>query len=146
VRFVTYDPGEGPRAGMLRGEDRVLDACGASLRELIERGDLREPGGAEVELSAVKLLPPVPDPDKIICIGLNYVSHAREAGLEPPEVPTFFAKFRNALAPPGAAVKLPAYSLSETLVARRSVSSGLSVWLPGGGGLTLYSPVDLLWV
>jgi len=110
VRFVTYDAGEGPRAGMLRGENRVVDAGGASLRELIERGELREPDGAELDLNAVKLLPPVPDPDKIICIGLNYVSHAREAGLEPPEVPTFFAKFRNALAPPGAAVKLPGYS------------------------------------
>jgi len=110
VRFVTYDAGEGPRAGMLRGEDRLVDAGGAGLRELIERGELREPDGEEVELSAVKLLPPLPDPDKIVCIGLNYVSHAREAGLEPPEVPTFFAKFRNALAPPGAPVKLPAYS------------------------------------
>ena len=34
--------------------------------------------------------------------------------------------------------------LSENLISRRPVSSCLSVWLPGGGGLTLFSPVDLL--
>ena len=56
------------------------------------------------------LLPPLPDPDKIVCIGLNYRSHAAEAGIDPPEQPTFFAKFRNALVPSGATVKLPAAS------------------------------------
>ena len=47
---------------------------------------------------------------KIVCIGLNYRAHAAEAGLEAPEVPTFFAKWANALAAPGAEVALPAYS------------------------------------
>jgi acylpyruvate hydrolase len=56
------------------------------------------------------LCPPVTDPGKIICIGLNYLSHAREQGAEPPETPTFFAKYRNALAAPDSHVKLPAYS------------------------------------
>src|SRR5205823_13661205 len=50
------------------------------------------------------------DPGKLVCIGLNYRSHAEEQGAEPPETPTFFAKFANALAPPGATVALPAYS------------------------------------
>ena len=49
-------------------------------------------------------------PSKIVCIGLNYRSHAAEAGLDPPETPTFFAKWANALAAPGAEVALPAYS------------------------------------
>src|SRR4029079_14676372 len=57
-----------------------------------------------------ELLPPLPDPDKIVCIGLNYGSHAAQAGIDPPEQPTFFAKFRNALAPPDATVNLPAAS------------------------------------
>jgi 2-keto-4-pentenoate hydratase/2-oxohepta-3-ene-1,7-dioic acid hydratase in catechol pathway len=56
------------------------------------------------------LRPPLPDPDKIVCIGLNYRSHAAEAGIDPPEHPTFFAKFRNALASPGSTVELPAAS------------------------------------
>jgi hypothetical protein len=38
----------------------------------------------------------------------------------------------------------PAARLSENLTWRRSVSSGSSVWLSGGGGLTLFSPVELI--
>jgi 2-keto-4-pentenoate hydratase/2-oxohepta-3-ene-1,7-dioic acid hydratase in catechol pathway len=54
--------------------------------------------------------PPVPDPDKILCVGLNYREHARESGLEVPSVPVVFAKFRNSLIGPGAAIQLPAVS------------------------------------
>jgi 2-keto-4-pentenoate hydratase/2-oxohepta-3-ene-1,7-dioic acid hydratase in catechol pathway len=73
------------------------------LAELVEKS------GTESIVDA-ELLPPLPDPDKIVCIGLNYRSHAAEAGIDPPEQPTFFAKFRNALAPPDATVELPAAS------------------------------------
>jgi acylpyruvate hydrolase len=45
-----------------------------------------------------------------VLIGLNYRSHAEEQGAEPPEVPTFFAKFANALVGDGAEVALPAAS------------------------------------
>lgn len=54
--------------------------------------------------------PPIPDPDKILCIGLNYREHARESGLEVPSVPVVFAKFRNSLIGPGAPIDLPAIS------------------------------------
>jgi len=109
MRLVTYDAGDGPRAGVVVGDD-VADA-GASLRALIESGSLGSaPSGSPRPLDSVRLLPPLPDPDKIVCIGLNYRSHAEEQGAEPPETPTFFAKFPNALAPPGGEVELPAYS------------------------------------
>jgi len=123
MRLVTYDAGDGERAGMLV-DGRAVDAWAAlgephrgSLRELIAHGridDLRarigDTGAPSHPLSAVRLLPPIPDPDKIVCIGLNYRSHAAEAGIDPPDHPTFFAKFRNALAPPDATVPLPAAS------------------------------------
>jgi len=51
--------------------------------------------------------PPVPDPDKIICLGLNYRSHAEEVGFSIPTVPILFAKFRNALTGPTSPVILP---------------------------------------
>jgi 2-keto-4-pentenoate hydratase/2-oxohepta-3-ene-1,7-dioic acid hydratase in catechol pathway len=111
VRLVSYDPGSGPRAGVLRG-DRVLDA-GMSMRELLATGrpeEVAEADGEDVALAEVQLLPPVPDPEKIIGIGLNYVEHAKEGRLEPPPSPTFFAKFRNALRADGEEVELPAAS------------------------------------
>jgi 2-keto-4-pentenoate hydratase/2-oxohepta-3-ene-1,7-dioic acid hydratase in catechol pathway len=50
----------------------------------------------------------VPDPQKILCVGLNYRAHASEASLEEPEVPMVFAKFPNVLIGSGAPIELPA--------------------------------------
>lgn len=121
MRLVSYRSEEGICAGVQVVEG-VLDA-GALLgerplgaRRLIEEGRLDELAevsrieGDVQPASVMRLLPPVPDPEKIICIGLNYRSHAEEAGIDPPEQPTFFAKFPNALAPTGATVALPAAS------------------------------------
>jgi 2-keto-4-pentenoate hydratase/2-oxohepta-3-ene-1,7-dioic acid hydratase in catechol pathway len=120
MRLVTYKGHSGGHAGVLTDEG-VVDAAAIlrldriSVRELIE-GELladlaaRFQGSDADPIQDAELLPPVPDPDKIICIGLNYRSHAAEAGIDPPEQPTFFAKFRNALAAPGATVPLPAAS------------------------------------
>jgi 2-keto-4-pentenoate hydratase/2-oxohepta-3-ene-1,7-dioic acid hydratase in catechol pathway len=58
----------------------------------------------------IRLGPPIPDPDKIICLGLNYRSHAEEAGLKLPEVPLLFAKYRNALIGPTSPIHLPKLS------------------------------------
>jgi 2-keto-4-pentenoate hydratase/2-oxohepta-3-ene-1,7-dioic acid hydratase in catechol pathway len=123
MRLVSYDAGDGARAGVLE-DDRVVDAWAAlgephrgSLRELIADGrldDLRatlgNSGSPSHPLGSVALLPPIPDPDKIVCIGLNYGKHAAEGGMEPPPAPTIFGKYRNALAPAGATVRLPANS------------------------------------
>src|SRR3954452_5945550 len=121
MRLVSYR-GEGGICSGVQMVDGVLDAGSLlgerpmGLRRLIEEDRLDELAertklAADAEpASVMRLVPPVPDPDKIICIGLNYRSHAAEAGIDPPEQPTFFAKFRNALAPPDATVALPAAS------------------------------------
>ena len=121
MRLVSYRTEEGVCAGV-QAVDGVLDAGEllgerpTGARRLIEEGrldELEELAQVEPDVepaSVLDLLPPVPDPGKIICIGLNYRSHAEEQGAEPPEQPTFFAKFRNALAPAGASVALPAAS------------------------------------
>ena len=121
MRLISYRSERGDRGGALRG-DEVVDAAdalgggpadGARPARGGRRGRLRravEGAGAVGPLGEVELLPPVPDPEKIVCIGLNYAAHAAEAGIDPPEAPTFFAKFRNALVPDGATVPLPAAS------------------------------------
>jgi 2-keto-4-pentenoate hydratase/2-oxohepta-3-ene-1,7-dioic acid hydratase in catechol pathway len=120
MRLVSYDAGDGARAGVLEDE-RVLDAWAllgephrGGLRELIAagrvedlRGRLGDSGAPSHPLAAVALLAPIPDPEKIVCIGLNYGKHAAEGRMEPPASPTFFGKYRNALAAPGATVRLP---------------------------------------
>jgi 2-keto-4-pentenoate hydratase/2-oxohepta-3-ene-1,7-dioic acid hydratase in catechol pathway len=121
MRIVSYRSDDRGRAGV-ETDAGVIDAgelLGTepiTVRELLAAGRLTElaqaaaSGGSAAPIADPELLPPVPDPEKIVCIGLNYGAHAAEAGIEPPEVPTFFAKFRNALAAPGARVELPAAS------------------------------------
>ena len=117
MRLVSFRSEAGVHAGV-HTADGIFDAGAilgeqpTSVRGLIADGRLREltegVNAADVEPATVlRLLPPVPDPDKIICIGLNYRSHAAEAGIDPPAEPTFFAKFRNALTPADATVPLP---------------------------------------
>jgi 2-keto-4-pentenoate hydratase/2-oxohepta-3-ene-1,7-dioic acid hydratase in catechol pathway len=121
MRLVSYRGEQGVCAGVqvvdgIRDAGALLGERPLGARRLIEEdrlGELAELAQLEGDIeptSALGLLPPIPDPDKVICIGLNYRSHAEEQGVEPPEQPTFFAKFRNALAPEGATVTLPAAS------------------------------------
>ncbi|HLA07609.1 MAG TPA: fumarylacetoacetate hydrolase family protein [Anaerolineales bacterium] len=58
----------------------------------------------------VRLGPPIVDPEKIICLGLNYRDHAKESGLPIPSVPILFAKYRNALTGPTSPIILPGVS------------------------------------
>jgi 2-keto-4-pentenoate hydratase/2-oxohepta-3-ene-1,7-dioic acid hydratase in catechol pathway len=119
MRILTYRSDRGPRAGLLV-DGAVVDAWdalggdGSSVRELLEADRLGELSGIDVgggvALEDVELLPPVPDPEKIVCIGLNYRAHAAEAGIDPPDAPAIFGKYRNALVPTGATVRLPAAS------------------------------------
>ena len=57
-----------------------------------------------------QLLPPVPTPEKIICIGLNYRDHAIETGAEIPSLPVVFSKFNTALLGHGGVIELPSIS------------------------------------
>jgi 2-keto-4-pentenoate hydratase/2-oxohepta-3-ene-1,7-dioic acid hydratase in catechol pathway len=120
VRLVTFDDGSGPEAGILVGEDLVpvsaLDAPASSVKGLLEAldtnaladlGERAESTPERVALSEVRLLAPVPDPEKIICLGLNYRDHAEESGQEIPSAPLWFAKFANSLIGSGQSIILP---------------------------------------
>ena len=136
MRFITYDAVGGWRAGVVIG-DRVVDAAATaeaaqlihdsatdwtSNRSIIQiaSGDqarlesaarmLAESKSSVALIDQVRLGPPIPDPDKIICLGLNYRSHAEEAGFKVPTVPILFAKYRNALTGPTSPLMLPSVS------------------------------------
>ena len=77
----------------VREEDRTIYALLQGGPALRGRGG---GGGRACRSRRCSLLAPIARPGKIVCIGLNYRSHAEEAGIEPPETPTFFAKYANA--------------------------------------------------
>ncbi len=71
------------------------------------------PAGASWHLDEITFLPPIPDPDKIICVGLNYLSHILEGGREPPKKPTIFTRWANTQVGHGQPIVRP--NASETL-------------------------------
>lgn len=87
--------------GRLPSDPMVLVPQLEALRDLVSPDDA--PSVDEVGLG-----PPVPRPQKIIAIGLNYRAHAEESGLPVPEEPVVFAKFPSALAGPGDDIAIPA--------------------------------------
>jgi 2-keto-4-pentenoate hydratase/2-oxohepta-3-ene-1,7-dioic acid hydratase in catechol pathway len=68
--------------------------------------------------------PPVPDPQKIVCLGLNYRDHADEVGLELPAAPMFFAKYPNSLVGPSATILVPARATKVDYEAELAVVIG----------------------
>ncbi len=74
-----------------------------TLPELIAQGaDLLGIGRSlgqspAIDLNAVRLLPPVPVPPKILAVGLNYNDHLEESGLKKPDYPEIFARFATSL-------------------------------------------------
>ncbi len=102
MRIVRYQSsGKRPRYGWLH-EDKVGDIEG----ELFGKYKRLE---ATTSLSDVKLLAPAA-PSKILCIGRNYVEHAKEQGHEVPKVPIIFLKPPSAILNPGETVILPPQS------------------------------------
>jgi 2-keto-4-pentenoate hydratase/2-oxohepta-3-ene-1,7-dioic acid hydratase in catechol pathway len=69
-------------------------------------------GHVRYQLDDVTLLPPIPAPDKILCIGLNYLSHILEGGREPPKKPIIFTRFANTQVAHGQPMVRP--NISET--------------------------------
>ena len=107
---ISYGLLEGDEIADLPGLDPQLPpALNDALPTL--RGYVPPAGTRKaVSRSDVTLLPVIPSPQKIICIGVNYADHAAETGQAPPPYPTVFAKFANTLAASGDPIVLPSAS------------------------------------
>jgi 2-keto-4-pentenoate hydratase/2-oxohepta-3-ene-1,7-dioic acid hydratase in catechol pathway len=124
--LVSYRSGNELRAGVAQNGKLIdVEKAGrypSSVRAILAAGqfdalmaDAKKAltGGGTVALDSVKLGPPVPDPEKIICLGLNYKAHAEEAGLKLPPAPILFPKFRNSLVGPQDDIVVPAVSANK---------------------------------
>jgi 2-keto-4-pentenoate hydratase/2-oxohepta-3-ene-1,7-dioic acid hydratase in catechol pathway len=91
------------RGLLAQGPSSVEEVCAWAKHQFEARSHL-------IPLETVELGPPVPDPDKILCLGVNYRAHAAEGQQPVPAVPMFFAKFRNSLIGPSSPILLPRVS------------------------------------
>ncbi|MDA0744901.1 MAG: fumarylacetoacetate hydrolase family protein [bacterium] len=66
-----------------------------------------ESGAATVSADLIRVLAPVSNPQKVICIGLNYADHAAESNMPIPPEPVVFSKFASCIIGPGDAIEAP---------------------------------------
>ena len=101
-----------------------------TLPDLIARGaDLLRTGrdllaAHTIDLNAVRILPPVPKPPKILCVGLNYDDHLEESGLKKPVYPEIFARFATSLMAHGEPIRRPPESSALDYEAELAVVIG----------------------
>ncbi len=126
MRFVSYRDGVTPGWGVLVSESDVVDSrqlgsqLPTTLREFIALSATQPGLLAEVKtraaaakptrLDAVTLAPCVPQPGKIICLGVNYYDHAKEGGNAIADYPAFFLRCETSLLAHGAPLQVPAIS------------------------------------
>lgn len=106
MRIVTFCHGGLVQHGILSGEAINVYADAVSAVALATQSSALSVTG-ELAVSDVELLPPVPNPGKIICIGLNYRAHAIEGGNAIPDYPAVFTRCATSLAAPGGAMLFP---------------------------------------
>ncbi len=124
MKLVTFVNDGAYRPGAIverDGREAIVDLLAAdaslpsSIRALLEAGPLaRQKAEAAAEAAtdlldarAIKLAAPIPNPDKILCIGLNYADHAAESGQPLPDFPIVFSKYSNTVIGSGDAIVLP---------------------------------------
>lgn len=112
MKLVSYQLNKNsPLLGILQNE-KILNLADASQGQLpddmlsfLQLGDsamekarsLDAEHQGDIPLSSVELLAPVPNPSKVVAIGLNYLDHVRECNLPMPEVATMFCKFPSSI-------------------------------------------------
>jgi acylpyruvate hydrolase len=116
---VTFAEDGVEKIGVRVGEDvfdvtKASDSFGGDMIGVIKGGsaakEALKTAAANAQarpLSSVKLLPPIPRPGKILCIGRNYAAHAAEGGAAPPTYPEVFVRFPSSLIAHGDPLVLP---------------------------------------
>jgi 2-keto-4-pentenoate hydratase/2-oxohepta-3-ene-1,7-dioic acid hydratase in catechol pathway len=140
MKFTTFHKDGKDRLGLIDG-DHVIDLnqaqpqVNADLRLALKSGvDLAaavqhalSSGAERMPLSSLQLSPILPEPGKIICLGLNYFDHAKEGGREKPEYPWFFLRSASSLLAPNEDAILPQVSERLDYEAELAVVIGKTV-------------------
>ena len=139
MNFTTYLRNGAPRLAVV-DNDQLIDLNDAQpqvpddLRRALQAGvDLNEAArqalahGARQPLAAAALAPLVPEPGKIVCLGLNYYDHAKEGGREKPDYPWFFFRGASSLIAHGEAGVVPSVSSKFDYEAELAVVIGRRV-------------------
>lgn len=106
MRIVTFSRNGTIQHGVKVGDRVTVHPTAASAPDLAMNLAAR-PAGEDIALAEVTPLSPVPQPGKLICIGLNYRAHAAEGGFALPDYPAVFLRVTTSLTGPGEPIILP---------------------------------------
>lgn len=115
MRLVSFVRRDGTLSYGTAKSDTILDAGAvfagkyADLKSVLAAGAVDELKGVGDPLpsASVTYLPPVPNPEKILCIGLNYLPHILESGRPHPEYPSIFTRYPSSVVGHGVAIERP---------------------------------------
>ena len=139
MRLISFDGPSGADWGLLveggaverlrlgDGLPRTLKAlvCGSDVWPALKRTlAQRLMGLAPTPLSALQLLPCLPDPGKIICLGVNYADHAKEGGNQVGDYPALFLRCTTSLLAHGMPLRVPSVSTKLDFEAELAVVIG----------------------
>ncbi len=140
MRFTTFRQQNQDRLGVVTGSDVIdlqlaLPDLSSDLRTNLRNGvDMVAAAKAAIEskaprmpLASLTLSPLLPEPGKIICLGLNYFDHAKEGGRDKPEYPWFFMRTATSLLAPNAKALRPKVSVRFDYEAEVAVIIGKTV-------------------
>lgn len=123
MRLVTFTY-QGQRRLGARSGNSIIDlnatdpSIPSTMREFLEAGDdafskaheAIDKGAQAIPATDVTIQAPIDDPEKIICIGLNYADHAAESGMPIPDEPIVFSKYASSIIGPNANIVAPSAS------------------------------------
>jgi acylpyruvate hydrolase len=126
VRAIrTGGPPPEDMIGLLGRGEKYRKALGVITSSLAESfASKKSSRGILTPLKSARLRAPIARPGKITCLGLNYADHAREQGIEPPELPIYFLKSVNTICGPGDPIVLPPNSTQVDYEAEFAVVMG----------------------
>jgi 2-keto-4-pentenoate hydratase/2-oxohepta-3-ene-1,7-dioic acid hydratase in catechol pathway len=107
MRLFAYRDPTGRGRSYLTGLEVGVFPEGVRVGQLHPDGTVEVADGDRRRAEELTPAPAIPRPDKIICIGLNYLDHCAEQGIAPPDRPLLFGKFANAIVADGEPVARP---------------------------------------
>lgn len=117
MKLATLRLDGGTAPALVSGATAIVIEGYADLSELLTAPNWKmlaeQASGRTIDLADADYAPVVPNPGKIICVGLNYATHIAEMGRELPQFPTLFSKFKEALTGPYDDVIVPVYAAAE---------------------------------
>lgn len=130
MRLLTARTTAGHQAGRVEGHEVVLlpfPDVGSLIASDGAWRDAASQDGPRIALGELDLAPVVPNPRKVLCLGLNYATHIQEMGHELPPHPTLFGKFARTLTGPRDPILLPPESTKVDWEAELALVVGRAV-------------------